>query len=86
MDVERLKAARAALVSGAAPVLLAVGTALPPTVVDQQSLAALLRSLWREEYGRSRRWQTTFDQVHRTVRIDRRYLLARGAPGAGADP
>jgi alkylresorcinol/alkylpyrone synthase len=74
MDLERLEAARATPVSDAAPVLLAVGTALPANVVDQQSLAALLRSLWREEYGGSRRWQTTFDQVHRTVRIDRRYL------------
>lgn len=45
MDLERLEAARAALVSDAAPVLLAVGTALPPNVVDQQSLAALLRGL-----------------------------------------
>ncbi len=74
MDLDRLEAARVAPVSDAAPVLLAVGTALPPNVVDQQSLAALLRGLWSEEYGASRRWQTTFDQVHRTVRIDRRYL------------
>ena len=73
MDLKRL-AARAAPVSDVAPALLAVGTALPPNVVDQQSLAALLRGLWSEEYDGSRRWQTTFDQVHRTVRIDRRYL------------
>jgi len=74
MNLERLEASRAAPVSDAAPVLLAVGTALPPNVVDQQSLATLLRSLWSEEYRGSRRWQATFDQVHRTVRIDRRYL------------
>jgi hypothetical protein len=44
MNLERLEVARATPVWGAAPVLLAVGTALPPNVVDQQSLAALLRS------------------------------------------
>jgi alkylresorcinol/alkylpyrone synthase len=70
----RLKAVGAPPVSDAAPALLAVGTALPPNVVDQQSLAALLRSLWSEEYSGSRRWHATFDQVHSTVRIDRRYL------------
>ncbi len=43
------RSARAAPVSDFAPVLLAVGTALPPNVVEQQSLAALLRSLWSEE-------------------------------------
>jgi alkylresorcinol/alkylpyrone synthase len=75
MNLERrLKAVGAPPVSDGAPVLLAVGTALPPNVVDQPSLAALLRSLWSEEYSGSRRWQATFDQVHRTVRIDRRYL------------
>ena len=74
MDSDCLEAVRAASVWDTAPVLLAVGTALPPNVVDQQSLAALLRSLWSEEYSGSRRWQATFDQVNRTVRIDRRYL------------
>ncbi len=58
----------------AGPALLAVGTALPPNMVDQQSLAALLRGLWSSEYDGSRRWQAMFDQVNRTVRIDRRYL------------
>ena len=58
----------------AAPAILAAGTALPPNVVDQQSLAALLRGLWNEEYGESRRWRATFDQIQRSVRIDRRYL------------
>jgi hypothetical protein len=40
--------------------LLTVGTALPPNVVDQQSLAALLRSLWSAEYSGSRRWHATY--------------------------
>ncbi len=48
MDLEA-RSARAAPVSDFAPVLIAVGTALPSNVVDQQSLAALPRSLWSEE-------------------------------------
>jgi alkylresorcinol/alkylpyrone synthase len=57
-----------------APAILAAATALPPNVVDQQSLAALLRGLWNQEYGESRRWRATFDQIQRSVRVDRRYL------------
>jgi alkylresorcinol/alkylpyrone synthase len=34
----------------------------------------MLRELWREHYEESRRWRSTFDQIQRSVRIDRRYL------------
>lgn len=61
-------------VGRSAPAILAVATTLPPNVVDQQSLAGLLRGLWRERYAESRRWRSTFDQIQRSVRIDRRYL------------
>ena len=57
-----------------APVILAAATALPPNVVEQQSLAALLKGLWGEKYDQSRRWRSTFEQIQRSVRIDRRYL------------
>lgn len=66
-------AGRTASVSDA-PAILAAATALPPNVVDQQSLAALLRGLWNEQYTESRRWRSTFDQIQRSVRVDRRYL------------
>ena len=59
---------------GAAPAILAAATALPPNVVEQQSLAALLKALWGEKYDQSRRWRSTFEQIQRSVRIDRRYL------------
>lgn len=57
-----------------APAILAAATALPPNVVEQQSLAGLLKTLWGEKYDQSRRWRSTFDQIQRSVRIDRRYL------------
>ncbi len=57
-----------------APRILAAATALPLNVVDQRSLAAMLRALWREHYAGSRRWRSTFDQIQRSVRVDRRYL------------
>jgi predicted naringenin-chalcone synthase len=60
--------------SAGAPAIPAAATALPPNVVEQQSVAALLRSLWGEKYEQSRRWRSTFDQIQRSVRIDRRYL------------
>ncbi|HLK85461.1 MAG TPA: 3-oxoacyl-[acyl-carrier-protein] synthase III C-terminal domain-containing protein [Candidatus Binataceae bacterium] len=60
--------------SAAQPAILAAATALPPNMVEQQSLAALLRALWGERYEQSRRWRSTFDQIQRSVRIDRRYL------------
>ena len=56
------------------PRILAAATALPPNMFDQRSLAALLRVLWREHYDGSRRWRSTFDQIQRSVRVDRRYL------------
>ena len=59
---------------GAAPAILAAATALPPNVIEQESLAALLKALWGEKYDGSRRWRSTFDQIQRSVRIDRRYL------------
>lgn len=68
------RAARVDGVGGSAPSILATATALPPNVVDQQTLAGLLRGLWREHYADSRRWRLTFDQIQRSVRIDRRYL------------
>jgi alkylresorcinol/alkylpyrone synthase len=34
----------------------------------------VLRGIWSEPYSRSRHWQAAFDQIHRTVRIDQRYL------------
>jgi alkylresorcinol/alkylpyrone synthase len=42
--------------------------------MDQQSLAGLLRSHWGDKYSESRRWQATFDQINRSVHVDRRYL------------
>lgn len=57
-----------------APAILAAGTALPPNVVDQHALADLLRALWREQYGETRRWRSTFDQIQRSVRVARRHL------------
>jgi alkylresorcinol/alkylpyrone synthase len=76
--VSATAAARMSPVEGAptldAPAILAAATALAPNVVDQQSLAALLRGLWNEQYGESRRWRSTFDQIQRSVRVDRRYL------------
>jgi alkylresorcinol/alkylpyrone synthase len=58
----------------AAPAILAAATALPPNVVEQQSLAGLLKALWGKKYDQSRRWRSTFEQIQRSVRIDRRYL------------
>ena len=58
----------------AAPTILAAATALPPNVVEQQSLAGLLKALWGEKYDQSRRWRSTFEQIQRSVKIDRRYL------------
>jgi alkylresorcinol/alkylpyrone synthase len=58
----------------AAPAILAAATALPPNVIEQQSIAALLKALWGEKYDDSRRWRSTFEQIQRSVRIDRRYL------------
>ena len=60
--------------SGAAPTILAAATALPPNVIEQESIATLLKALWGEKYGQSRRWRSTFEQIQRSVRIDRRYL------------
>jgi alkylresorcinol/alkylpyrone synthase len=59
---------------GAAPVILAAATALPPNVIEQESIAILLKALWGEKYDQSRRWRSTFEQIQRSVRIDRRYL------------
>jgi alkylresorcinol/alkylpyrone synthase len=67
-------AARVDGVGRGAPAILAAATALPPNIVDQQSLAGLLRDLWRQDYAKSRRWRSTFDQIQRSVRIDHRYL------------
>jgi alkylresorcinol/alkylpyrone synthase len=75
MNLEMLESYSAvAAAPSTAPAILAAATVLPPNVVDQQSLAARLRELWNEEYGDSRRWRATFDQIQRSVRIDRRYL------------
>ena len=63
--------------SRAAPAILAAATALPPNVIEQQSIATLLKALWGEKYDDSRRWRSTFDQIQRSVRIDRRYLACR---------
>jgi alkylresorcinol/alkylpyrone synthase len=54
--------------------ILGIGTALPPNVVDQQSLAGRLRELWGEQYRGSRQWRSLFEQIFRSVRVDRRYL------------
>jgi alkylresorcinol/alkylpyrone synthase len=56
------------------PRILAAATTLPPNTFDQRSIAALLRVLWREHYDGSRRWRSTFDQIQRSVRVDRRHL------------
>lgn len=58
----------------AAPAILGVSTALPPNVIEQASIATLLKALWGEKYDQSRRWRSTFEQIQRSVRIDRRYL------------
>jgi alkylresorcinol/alkylpyrone synthase len=47
---------------------------LPPNVIDQQALAAMLRAHWGDHYGGSRRWQSTFDQIQRSVHVVRRHL------------
>jgi len=60
--------------SDAAPAILAAATALPPNMLEQQSIATLLKALWGEKYDQSRRWRSTFEQIQRSVRIDRRYL------------
>jgi alkylresorcinol/alkylpyrone synthase len=57
-----------------ASAIFGVGTALPPNLVDQQLLTEQLRELWNEDYEGSRRWQSVFEQINRTVRVDRRYL------------
>ena len=72
--VEAPSSAALSAAFAAAPVILAAATALPPNVVEQQSLAALLKGLWGEKYDQSRRWRSTFEQIQRSVRIDRRYL------------
>jgi alkylresorcinol/alkylpyrone synthase len=59
---------------GVAPMILAAATALPPNVLEQESIATLLKALWGEKYEQSRRWRSTFEQIQRSVRIDRRYL------------
>jgi alkylresorcinol/alkylpyrone synthase len=59
---------------GAAPAILAAATALPPNVIEQESIATLLKALWGDKYDQSRRWRSTFEQIQRSVRIDRRYL------------
>src|SRR6202158_303953 len=72
--VEAPSSAALSAAFAAAPVILAAATALPPNVVEQQSLAALLKGLWGEKYDQSRRWRSTFERIQRSVRIDRRYL------------
>ena len=57
-----------------APAILSAATALAPNVVEQESIASLLKGLWGEKYEQSRRWRSTFEQIQRSVRIDRRYL------------
>jgi alkylresorcinol/alkylpyrone synthase len=64
----------AAEIISEAPVILSAGTALPPNMIEQRTLAELLRALWGARYDGSRRWRSTFDQIQRTVRVDRRYL------------
>jgi alkylresorcinol/alkylpyrone synthase len=59
---------------GVAPAILAAATALPPNVIEQESIATLLKALWGDKYDQSRRWRSTFEQIQRSVRIDRRYL------------
>jgi alkylresorcinol/alkylpyrone synthase len=54
--------------------ILGVGTALPPNVIDQESLADRLRELWSEQHGASRQWRSLFEQIFHSVRVDRRYL------------
>lgn len=58
----------------AAPAILSAATALPPNVIEQESIATLLKTLWGEKYQQSRRWRSTFEQIQHSVRIDRRYL------------
>ncbi len=60
--------------AGGAPAILGIATALPPNVVDQHELVVLLRGLWKAQYAESRRWRSTFDQIQRSVRIERRHL------------
>lgn len=73
-DAEPRSSAASSDAIGGAPAILAAATALPPNLIEQQSLAVLLKGLWGEKYGQSRRWRTTFDQIQRSVRVDRRYL------------
>jgi alkylresorcinol/alkylpyrone synthase len=72
--VEAPSSSASSVAFAAAPAILAAATALPPNVIEQQSLAALLKGLWGEKYDQSRRWRSTFEQIQRSVRIDRRYL------------
>jgi alkylresorcinol/alkylpyrone synthase len=57
-----------------APAILSAATALPPNMIEQESIAVLLKALWGQKYDQSRRWRSTFEQIQRSVRIDRRYL------------
>ena len=68
-----------------APVIMSAGTALPPNMIEQQTLAELLRALWGGKYEGSRRWRSTFDQIQRTVRVDRRYLALPVSEYPGLD-
>ncbi len=43
---------------GAAPAILAAATALPPNVIEQESIATLLKALWGDKYDQSRRWRS----------------------------
>jgi alkylresorcinol/alkylpyrone synthase len=43
-------------------------------MIEQESIAVLLKALWGEKYDQSRRWRSAFEQIQRSVRIDRRYL------------
>ena len=42
-----------------APAILSAATALAPNVVEQESIASLLKGLWGEKYEQSRRWRST---------------------------
>lgn len=53
-----------------APQIRAVGLALPPNYVEQQTLTAALREYWTARYGNTRR----LDEFHRAVRVRGRHL------------
>jgi alkylresorcinol/alkylpyrone synthase len=71
----------APLPSNSHPAILAVGTALPPNYVDQETLTAALLAAWSQQHFNSER----LTQIHRAALVSGRHLALPLADYPGLD-